>query len=37
MQIGEEEVNGLYNNVAAAELAGTPLETDFDSIIYDRI
>ena len=31
------EVNDLYNSVEAAQICGTPLETDFDNIIYDNI
>ena len=31
------EVNDLYNSVEAAQICGTPLETEFDNIIYDNI
>ncbi|XP_063690873.1 sushi, von Willebrand factor type A, EGF and pentraxin domain-containing protein 1-like isoform X2 [Bolinopsis microptera] len=35
--VGMVEVNDLYNSVEAAQICGTPLETDFDNIIYDNI
>ncbi|KAL5249391.1 hypothetical protein ACHWQZ_G018298 [Mnemiopsis leidyi] len=31
------EVNDLYNSVEATQICGTPLETEFDNIIYDNI
>lgn len=35
--IGVVEVNDLYSSQEAAQICGTPLETDFDNIIYDNI
>ena len=35
--LGYSEVNELYSNRAAAGICGTPIETDFDNIIYDNI
>ena len=37
IRVSEGEVNDLYSSVAAAEICGTPIETDFDNIIYDNI
>ena len=36
-RVGMVEVNDLYNSVEAAQICGTPLETEFDNIIYDNI
>eukprot|EP00116_Pleurobrachia_bachei_P010648 sb/3470910/ len=33
----EQEVNAVYASRTAAEICGTPIETDFDNIIYDNI
>ena len=36
--LGEDvQVNDLYNSVEAADICGSPMETDFDNIIYDNI